>query len=173
MNAKFQLGDTGEQLWRDYISTSHKNVEKAPNKRFYDWDVKAKYNRTEVTYEIKYDVSGYKYASKYNRPVNMYIEFENTTKKEASGILASKADFYVYIFVDDQGNNIAYVYKRTDLLEHLQQSKYKTVSNSLGGDSNAKGWLAPLEDCKPLRRAVIDLDKMKPKFTSKIIKMTL
>jgi hypothetical protein len=173
MNAKFRIGNEGEKLWVDYIIKTHKDIETHPNKKFYDWDIKAKYKSKEVTYEIKYDVSGYKYATRYNRGVNLYIEYENTNKKEASGILASKADLYVYIFNDDNKNNIGYVFNRIELLNHLQESNYKSKVNKLGGDNNAKGWLATLEGVKPIARAIINLDTHKPKFISKIIKKTL
>ena len=74
----FLKGNIGESLWLDELSKTHTDIEKAPNKKFYDWDIKAKYKGSEVTYEVKYDSRGYYYADRYSRPVNLYIEFLNT-----------------------------------------------------------------------------------------------
>ena len=93
----FLRGNIGESLWLNELSKTHTDIEKAPNKKFYDWDIKANYKGNEVTYEVKYDSKGYYYADRYSRPVNLYIEFQNTKKGEDSGIIASKATYYVYI----------------------------------------------------------------------------
>ena len=69
----FLKGNIGESLWLNELSKTHTDIEKAPNKRFYDWDIKAKYKGNEVTYEVKYDAKGYYYADRYSRPVNLYI----------------------------------------------------------------------------------------------------
>ncbi len=173
MNKKFKIGNDGEKLWIDYIVKTHTSIQTHPNKKFYDWDIKAEYKGREISYEVKYDVSGYRYAAKYNRDVNLYIEYENTTKNEPSGILASKADFYVYIFKDDCKRNIGYIFNRKELLKHLQDGNYRTRNNSLGGDNNAVGWLPPLNSLREQVRAIIDLDKLKPTFKATMIKQTL
>ena len=75
----FYLGNKGESLWIKNIYSTHTDIEKAPNKKFYDWDVKAKYKNKVVTYEVKYDNKGYFYAERHKRPVNLYIEFKKDT----------------------------------------------------------------------------------------------
>ena len=146
----FSKGNIGESLWLSELSNTHTDIEKAPNKRFYDWDIKAKYNGREVTYEVKYDSKGYYYADRYNRPVNIYIEFLNTKKGENSGILASKATYYVYILKSLYDVETAYVFDRLELLEYLRNADIKVKGNSFGGDNNAKGWIPPLNSLKHL-----------------------
>jgi hypothetical protein len=146
----FLKGNIGESLWLNELSKTHTDIEKAPNKRFYDWDIKAKYKGNEVTYEVKYDAKGYYYADRYSRPVNLYIEFLNTKKGEDSGIIASKATYYVYILKSLEGVETAYVFKRLDLLNYLRNSDIKVKGNSFGGDNNAKGWTPPLNSLEHL-----------------------
>jgi len=146
----FLKGNRGESLWLSELSETHTDIEKAPNKRFYDWDIRAKYNGREVTYEVKYDEKGYYYADRYNRPVNLYIEFENTRKGEDSGIIASKSKYYVYILKSLDNVETAYVFDRLSLLDYLQNNKVKIKGNSFGGDNNAKGWTPPLKTLEHL-----------------------
>ena len=146
----FLKGNLGESLWFNHLSVTHTEIEKAPNKRFYDWDIKAKYKDVFYTYEVKYDSKGYYYADRYNRPVNLYIEFQNTNKKESSGILASKADFYVYILKSLDNVETAYVFDRLELLNYLKNNDVKIRGNSFGGDNNAKGWTPSLGELKQL-----------------------
>ena len=153
----FFKGDLGESLWLNELSTTHTDIEKAPNKRFYDWDIKANYKGLVYTYEVKYDAKGYYYADRYNRPVNLYIEFENTKKKESSGILASKADYYVYILKSLDNVETAYVFDRLELLSYLKNNDIKIKGNSFGGDNNAKGWLPSLKQLKHLIKKKIIL----------------
>lgn len=145
----FNLGDIGEQMWIKELSKTHTDIVTAPKEKFYDWDVKGTYNGRELTYEVKYDNKGYYYAHKYNREVNLYIEFKNTTLGEDSGIRASKADYYVYILKSVIASQIL-VFNRRELLNHLEESNYKVRGNSLGGDDNALGWTPKLSDVKHL-----------------------
>tara|TARA_B100000768_G_scaffold181961_1_gene207770 strand:- start:2230 stop:2700 length:471 start_codon:yes stop_codon:yes gene_type:complete len=146
----FLKGNIGESLWLSEISKTHTDIEKAPNKKFYDWDVKAKYKGEEVTYEVKYDSKGYYYADRYNRPVNIYIEFLNTKKGEDSGIIASKATYYVYILKSMDNTETAYVFNRIELLKYLKNADVKVKGNSFGGDNNAKGWIPSLNSLEHL-----------------------
>ena len=157
----FYLGNKGESLWMEEIRRTRTDIEQAPKKKFYDWDVKAKYENKVVTYEVKYDNKGYFYAERHNRPVNLYVEFRNTNKGEDSGIKASKADYYVYILKSMDGIETAYVFNRLELLEHLEQSNYKIRGNKGGGDNNAQGWTPPLESLKQLLRKKVILNGSK------------
>ena len=150
-------GNKGESLWLNQLKETHDNIEKAPSKKFYDWDIKAEYKGSEVTYEVKYDSKGYYYADRHKRPVNLYIEFKNTRKGEDSGIKASIAMYYVYILKSLDGVETAYVFNRLELLNHLSESNYKVKGNSSGGDNNAQGWVPPLDSLKTLLRKKVVL----------------
>ena len=150
----FEKGDRGEDLWVKYLqSKGVTKINRAPKGKFYDWDIKAEWDGCVRTFEVKYDTIGYSLAERRCDPENpnLYIEFENTTKGELSGIYASKADEYVYMF--ERGDSVAaYIFDRVMLLTHLEESNYRKVGNSSTGDDNARGWIPPLqtlikEDC--------------------------
>lgn len=145
----FNLGNKGEKIWYDHIKTSHTNIESAPNKKFYDWDLKGEVSGRVITYEVKFDNSGYYYARKRKKPVNLYIEFKNTNKDEDSGILASKATYYVYMLSNNDTIEI-YVFDRLQLLQRLQGKGFIIKGNKTGGDNNALGWLPPLLELKDI-----------------------
>lgn len=155
----FRDGKRGESLWFNELSKTHTDIENAPNKRFYDWDIKGKYKGKETTYEVKYDSRGYYYADRHNRPVNLNIEFKNTNKDEDSGIRASKADYYIYILKSLDGVETAYVYDRLELLNHLEKANYRVRGNKQGGDDNAEGWTPPLDSLKHILRKKIVFKK--------------
>lgn len=158
MNNDKDIGKQGELLWITKLEESHVDIVTAPNYKFYDWDVKGKYNNKEYTYEVKYDVSGYYYANKYDRPVNLYVEFRNTVHNEDSGIKASKADYYVYIFRETNNVNRAYVFRRKELLNYLIANKdLPIVENSKKGDSNAIGWLVSLDNARNFCDAILEV----------------
>ena len=139
----FEKGNRGEDLWVKYLqSMGVTKINRAPKGKFYDWDIKAELDGCVRTFEVKYDTIGYSLNPK--NP-NLYIEFENTAKGELSGIYASKADEYVYMF--ERGNSVtAYIFDRVMLLTHLEESNYRKVGNSSTGDDNARGWIPPLQE---------------------------
>jgi hypothetical protein len=102
-------------------------------------------NNREFTVEVKYDSKAYLWAKRRGTPKapNLYIEFKNTNQGKDSGILMSKADYYLYI-IKDGVREIGYIFIREQLLKHLQESDYKVVGNSASGDDNALGWIPPL-----------------------------
>jgi len=139
-------GKIGEAKWREYLEFRGFDIEPAPDEVFYDWDLKASTDGRTYTFEVKYDEKAYYWAEKRGNPdnPNMYIEYKNTNQNKNSGILASKADYYVYILKAKE--DIAYVFKRPELCDHLIQSSYKNVGNSATGDNNALGWIPPLKE---------------------------
>jgi hypothetical protein len=140
-------GKIGEAKWKAYLESVGHIVENAPERVFYDWDLKSTTtDKRTVTFEVKYDEKAYYWAEKRGMPdnPNMYIEYKNTNQNRDSGILASKADYYVYILKAEE--DIAYVFKRGELCEHLVNAKYKSVGNSATGDDNALGWIPPLKE---------------------------
>ena len=142
----FIKGDIGEELWCTHLENKgHTNIETAPKRKFYDWDIKSVYNTSTYTFEVKYDSKAYWWANRRNTPdkPNLYIEFKNTNKDEDSGIKASKALYYVYM-LSNEDKVEAYVFERGGLLSHLLSVSYKVVGNAATGDDNALGWIPPL-----------------------------
>jgi len=139
-------GKIGEGLWADYMSSKGYSITTAPNGPFYDRDIKAIRDDKVVTFEVKYDEKAYWWAKRRGKPSepNLYIEFKNTNKGADSGILASKADYYIYIMKED--NNRAYVFNRVSLCDLCITSNFKVVGNSSTGDDNAEGWIPPLSE---------------------------
>ncbi len=138
-------GKKGEQLWSAHMTAHGYAIQTAPDTKFYDWDIKATKGPKTITFEVKYDEKAMYWAAKRNTPdkPNLYIEYRNTRANEDSGIMASKADYYVYIIAPD---NVAHVFKRDELLSHLLTSSYRTTGNSTYGDDNAEGWIPPLHE---------------------------
>src|SRR5210317_1042374 len=92
-------GDYGQGLVCNYLIDKGYEVEEAPKKLFYDWDVKGFKKDRVVTIEVKYDSKAYMWAKRRGTPEqpNLYIEFRSTSRNCDSGILMSKAEFYFYI----------------------------------------------------------------------------
>lgn len=139
-------GKIGEDLWANYLLDKGYDIVTAPARKFYDWDIKADKEDKTLTFEVKYDEKAYWWAKRRKTPTepNLYIEFRNTTKAEDSGILASKADYYIYIMKED--NDTAYVFNRKELAEFCQCSDFRVVGNSATGDDNAEGWIPKLSE---------------------------
>lgn len=154
-------GDYGENLVAEYLKHYGYEIELAPKKLFYDWDIKGCKEGRTVTIEVKYDSKAYVWAARRGTPdlPNLYIEFHSTTRNGDSGILKSKADFYFYI-LKTKDKDIAFVFDRKQLLAHLQMANYRVVGNGATGDDNAKGWIPPLHELLVSRfgyKATIDL----------------
>ena len=142
-----EAGTIGENKFAEYLIAQGYQIEKAPPVKFYDWDIRAtKPERRPLTFEVKYDEKAYYWAERRGTPdnPNIYIEYRNTNQNENSGILASKAEYYVYILKSEQ--DIAYVFNRLNLCDHLLASSYRTAGNSATGDNNALGWIPPLKE---------------------------
>lgn len=140
-------GKIGERLWADYMSSKGYTIKTAPiGVPFYDWDIHASKDGEEITFEVKYDEKAYWWAKRRGKPSepNLYIEFKNTNKDANSGILASKADYYIYIMKED--SNRAYVFNRIALCDLCIVSNFKVVGNASTGDDNAEGWIPPLSE---------------------------
>lgn len=76
---------------------------------------------------------------------NIYIESENTYRKEKSGLLATKANRWVY-YLPWKWQILSFCPKR--MLQHLEQSSYQHVTNC--GDNNSAGWIVPISDAETL-----------------------
>lgn len=107
------------------------NIER-PQWLFPDYDVKIKLKDwREITYEVKRDWI-------YPTSKCLWIEYE--CKGLPSGILASKADYYVYKLGSD-----FYFAKKADLLELVIKSTTKKDCQ-WGDDGTAKLWVIPEEE---------------------------
>ena len=155
-------GDYGENLVAKYLKDYGYEIETAPkDRRFCDWDIKGSKNNRVFTIEVKYDSKAYMWAARRGTPdlPNLYIEFRSTTRNGDSGILLSKADYYFYILKTGK-KDIAFVFDRKQLLQHLQNSNYKIIGNGASGDDNAEGWIPPLHELLVSKfgyKATIDL----------------
>lgn len=140
-------GEIGEDLVASYMTNMGYEVEFAPKRAFYDWDLKCSKDDSLITIEVKYDSKAYMWAKRRKTPdyPNLYIEFENTNQNKPSGIKASIADFYFYILKKGE-NNICYIFDRKELLSCLEDNDFKIVGNSSSGDNNALGWIPPLHE---------------------------
>tara|TARA_R110000803_G_scaffold5422_3_gene17817 strand:+ start:4717 stop:5220 length:504 start_codon:yes stop_codon:yes gene_type:complete len=148
----FMVGDLGESLWRTHLEMKGFEIEAAPKRKaFYDWDMKSVRGDSVTTYEVKYDEKAYWWAKRRGTPnePNLYIEFNSTKRDGPSGILLSKADYYVYILKKENDErtmieNIAYIYDRVKLCSFCQEGRFKVVGNKATGDDNAEGWIPPV-----------------------------
>lgn len=153
-------GDIGENIAIKYIEQNFLGVsyiERAPNKRFPDWDLKVYWGLPERadsvarTYEVKYDKKAYYWMKRRKQETpNMYIEYENTKSGGHSGIMSSVADYYIYIFLLEDGGRELVLFERTDLLHWAAINQPDTAGNKMNGDDNANGWLFPLADVESI-----------------------
>lgn len=138
-------GKLGEYLWSEHLKELGWSIEQAPNKRFPDWDIKATKGEELYTYEVKLDIKAYYWADRRGKPEepNLYIEYHNTERDRPSGIMMSKADYYVYCLKRNDDIK-AYIYNRVQLLSFCQTGNFKVVGCDIFGDGNAIGWIPPL-----------------------------
>lgn len=90
------------------------------------YDVQALLGERRVTFEVKYD----KMASKTG---NVAVEYRNTKKNKPSGILATRADFWVFVFAGPVEVHVASV---AALLEYFHSdARFRDIT--CGGDDNS------------------------------------
>lgn len=120
-----KIGDIAEQELIDYLNSIGMQAEKNTDKNLrLDFDVVARYNGQVLTFEVKNDAM----ASKTG---NMCIEYHNSKKDAASGLYATKADWWVHKLEDT-----LWIIKVADLLSFTANEKPdKTIKS--GGDKNA------------------------------------
>lgn len=120
-----KIGDIAEQELIDHLNKIGMKAEKNTDKNLrLDFDVVAQYNGQVLTFEVKNDAM----ASKTG---NMCIEYHNTKKDAASGLYATKANWWVHKLDDT-----LWIIKVSDLLSFTATEKPdKTIKS--GGDKNA------------------------------------
>tara|TARA_R110000796_G_scaffold15428_2_gene49056 strand:+ start:964 stop:1488 length:525 start_codon:yes stop_codon:yes gene_type:complete len=157
----YAAGDAGELMWRLHLERKGFEIEAAPKRVFYDWDMKSTRGDSVTTYEVKYDEKAYWWAQRRGKPEepNLYIEFKSTKRNGPSGILLSKSDYYVYILkrvsekvseadgsTHSVTDNLAYIYDRVKLCSFCQEGGFRVVGNKATGDDNAEGWIPPVSE---------------------------
>jgi hypothetical protein len=109
MIKSIKIGNKAEQklieLLASYGFTSQKNNDKATRSFF---DVSAEILGKTVTFEVKYDVMSKKTG-------NLAIEYYNPKSDKDSGLMVTKADFWVHCYDDDNDNILIKICKVSDL----------------------------------------------------------
>lgn len=153
-NKDLEIGKALEDFWAFELENTynHTNVVSSDcGEVFPDYDLKGEKEGKTYTYEVKYDASAYVYAEKRNRPANAFIEYKNMRHNKASGILSSKADYYVY-FVRNGADIELYVIRRNVMLNKIFKPngfpKYTAVETIF--DNKSRGMLVPLTDIKEM-----------------------
>lgn len=108
-----EFGDSGEQLALSYLE--YDTYQRAPKRRFKDWDFWVESNGIREFWEVKYD----RYTHKSG---NIVIEFESSG--EISGIAATKADKWMYIL---NGEPTIFMIPVTDLKQMIAEKRYDSI----------------------------------------------
>jgi hypothetical protein len=103
-------------------SIEYDSFEKAPDKKFSDWDIKLTYKGINVYYEVKTD----RLTSKTG---NMCIEFN--CNNIPSGIETTKSDYYFYVCINEPNNEL-YLIPVDVIKRKIRHNRYHRIMN--GGD---------------------------------------
>lgn len=104
----------------------------------YDYDIIS--NNPTITFEVKMDL----YATKSG---NLCIEFFNSKKNRPSGIMITKANYWIHVLIENE-NIVPYIIKVCELKNFINTIlPHKTITN--GGDKNADLFLYKKEDILP------------------------
>ena len=133
MLKSMKIGDIAEQELIDYLNQIGMQAEKNTDKNLrLDFDVVARYNGQILTFEVKNDAM----ASKTG---NMCIEYHNTKKDTASGLHATKADWWVHKL-----ENTLWIIRVSELkVFTLNEKPDKHIKS--GGDKNANLFIYKME----------------------------
>jgi hypothetical protein len=125
------IGSQGESVLIGILNKHGLKTEiNSDPKKNKDYDVKAYGFEQEFTFEVKYDV----YAA---RSGNIAIEFFNPKQGKASGVEATKADFWAHILTDPFSVWLSPV---ESLRTFIKNTKPLRIV-SCGGDNNASLYL--------------------------------
>ncbi len=130
INRDLAIGSIGEQLLINILTKTGmnpvKNTDKSKLKYF---DIKATLKDKEISFEVKYDL----YSTKSG---NVAIEFFNPKTCKSSGLTATKADFWVHTFPDNE----VWLAKISSLINFCSTTNPLRVV-SAGGDDNSSMYL--------------------------------
>lgn len=123
-------GDLAESLVTEKLKAHGFIVEKNKSKNKVElskWDLKAIKNSQTTTFEVKYDIMA-------KRTGNLAIEYYNPKKCENSGVLATEAEYWIIVLLNEDMSNTAYIIRVADLLKYFHDNKGRDV---FGGDDNS------------------------------------
>lgn len=144
--ADMEIGDLGEQLWAAWVEAKGGECTISTGKC--DWDVHD--TNKDVYYEVKTDIQAYKWAKKYDQPINFFLEYETTKSQKPCGIMKTSAKYLVYIIRNPQRLHVAYTFDLDVLRPYLwDKHKYKTFpvkTPFINGTGNVNGWTPPVHE---------------------------
>lgn len=123
----FKTGKKAEQLVTKLFEAAGFTVtanESTDKKELIGWDLCLTKDDICVKVEVKYDVMAAKTG-------NVAVEYFNHKKGEPSGILATKADYWIYVF----GKDDYWIVEVSVLKKFLNNERGRMVS---GGDNNSQ-----------------------------------
>lgn len=135
-NTDITVGERGEEVIKRYLESMGGKV--LYENKDINFDLVVLFNQTAAvnTYEIKTDV----YCKPHNDTGNMFIEYE--CRGKASGIMASKADWFVTYY--PYLNQVWFI-KISELKNLIKYNNFRETSFSGDIGSNTKGYLIPRE----------------------------
>jgi hypothetical protein len=151
----YNKGKQGEQKVSEILSEIG-SVSKAPNKKFYDWDLsvtpndRACYDK-DFTVEVKFD-------EMEDSTGNIAIETRNNKSDSDSGLTATKADLWCHVLVDSVW--ITSVRRLKDFI--LENKPVRIVKRA--GDGNAEILLFKTDGILHIFNRIDGFDKNKKDF---------
>jgi hypothetical protein len=131
----YDFGQKYEKLASQHIEPFDEIVW-AAKCQFFDYDFKVRRGNTWFSYEVKADRNAY-------RTGNFYLEFE--CGNSPSGILKSKADFYIIFLVKSNPDDFeVHIIPTNKLKEQASPLKNKVAICNKQNDGMSKGYLVPL-----------------------------
>lgn len=125
--ADLQYGQKYEEIAiNELIDDGYELKEKAPNKYFPDYDFIMTKNDMDIKYEVKADRQAIKYG-------NFAIETESNNK--SSGLVLSKADYYIYYLIKEDNSHIKYIIPIALLKQMIADSLYHRIIKRVYGTS--------------------------------------
>ena len=138
-NTDITVGERGEEVIKRYLESIGGKV--LYENKDINFDLVVLFNQTAAvnTYEIKTDV----YCKPHNDTGNMFIEYE--CRGKASGIMASKADWFVTYY--PYLNQVWFI-KISELKNLIKYNNFRETSFYGDIGSNTKGYLIPRQAYK-------------------------
>jgi hypothetical protein len=136
------IGDCAEDELIELLKSIGLTVEKNTDKtKFYDYDVCACHENDWISFEVKNDVMSGKTG-------NLAIEYWNSKKNAPSGVMATKASYWVHKF-----NGKLHYCLVADLKNFLDKTPPKRIIKS-GGDDNADLFLYTIETIETILKPI-------------------
>lgn len=127
MQKQKRAGDFAEDLVVEFLTGKGFECDKSKGKN-YDYDVSAKNDKIELTFEVKYDIMSEKTG-------NIALEYWNCRKNEPSGITVTKSDYWVFVLTR-KGEHSLHFAKVAELKKFIDDVTPKKII-PIGGDKNA------------------------------------